>query len=96
MSAQHKEIVRKVNDAFASNQIERFLEHCAEDVKFGMVGDKTVQGKDAVRQWMKSMDGRGAPELHPTDLIAEGEMVASLGTMKMKEKDGHGANQANQ
>ncbi|MCM2359336.1 MAG: nuclear transport factor 2 family protein [Geobacteraceae bacterium] len=50
MSAKSKEIVEKVNTAFAENNLEGFLSFCADDVKWTMVGDKTVTGKDAIRQ----------------------------------------------
>ena len=55
MSAKNKEIVEKVNAAFAEGSVEGFLSFCADDVVWTMVGDKTVKGKDAIRQWMASM-----------------------------------------
>jgi hypothetical protein len=56
MSAKSKEIMEKVNAAFAENNLEGFLSFCTDDVKWTMVGDKTVNGKVAIRQWMASMD----------------------------------------
>lgn len=54
MSAKNKEIVEKVNAAFAEGSTEKFLSFCADDVEWTMVGDKAVKGKDAIRQWMAS------------------------------------------
>ena len=45
MSATNKEIVEKVNAAFAAGNTAGFLSFCAEDVAWTMVGDKTVKGK---------------------------------------------------
>jgi uncharacterized protein len=50
MSAKNKEIVEKVNAAFAEGRIEGFLSFYVDDVVWTMVGDKTVKGKDAIRQ----------------------------------------------
>jgi uncharacterized protein len=87
MSAKNKEIVEQVNAAFAQNSVEGFLSVCADDVVWTMVGDKTVEGKDAIRQWMASMD------LEPLkftvdNVIAEGDFVTAHGDMTMKDKDG--------
>ncbi len=56
MSEKNKEIVAKVDAAFAEGSIEGFLVLCAEDVEWTMVGEKNVKGKDAIRKWMTSMD----------------------------------------
>jgi len=90
MSAQNKNIVAKVNAAFAENNLEGFLSFCAEDVKWTMIGSKTVNGKDAVRQWMASMDFE-PPQFTVDNVIAEGDFVAAYGDMTMKEKDGRTA-----
>ena len=87
MSAKIKEIVDKVNAAFAENNLEGFLSYCADDVKWTMVGDKTVIGKDAIRQWMASMNIE-PPEFTIDNVIAEGDFVVAHGDMTMKDKDG--------
>jgi len=87
MSAKSKEIVEKVNAAFAENDLEGFLAFCAEDVRWTMVGEKTVDGKEAIRQWLASMDIE-PPEFTVVALIAEGDLVAAHGDMIMKDEDG--------
>ncbi len=87
MSEQNKEIVEKVNAAFAENSTEGFLSHCAEEVEMTMVGDKTVKGKEAIRQWMASMDME-PPKIMVANVIAEGDFVAAHGSVIMKDKDG--------
>lgn len=87
MSARHKETIESVNAAFARNDIEGFLSFCADDVVFTMVGDRSVKGKDAIRQWMSSMDAE--PPILPTPtIIAEGDSAIAHGAMTMKDKDG--------
>ena len=56
MSADRKDVVEKINLGFAENNLERVLSFCTEDFVWTMVGDRSVEGKDAVRQWMASMN----------------------------------------
>ena len=88
MSVSNKAIVEKVNAAFAEGSTEGFLAFCAEDVAWTMVGDTTVQGKDAIRQWMASMGPMEPPQLTVHNVIAEGDFVTAYGDMTMKDKDG--------
>lgn len=87
MSEQNKEIIDQVNAAFAAGSTEGFLSFCAEDVEWTMVGDKSVKGKEAIRQWMASMDAE-PPKFTVARVIAEGDFVAAHGDMTMKDKDG--------
>jgi ketosteroid isomerase-like protein len=88
MSVKNKEIVAKVNAAFAEGSVEGFLSFCADDVAWTMVGDTTVKGKDALRQWMGSMGNMEPPKFTVTHVIAEGDFVMAHGDMIMKDKDG--------
>ncbi len=76
-----------MNAAFAEGSTEGFLSFCAEDVQWTMVGDKTVKGKDAIRQWMASMDSE-PPKFTVNNVIAEGDFVTAHGDVTMKGKDG--------
>jgi uncharacterized protein (TIGR02246 family) len=87
MSGNNKAIVEKVNAAFAEGSVEGFLSFCADDVTWTMVGDTTVKGKDAIRQWMASMDME-PPQFTVAHVIAEGDFVTAHGDMTMKDKDG--------
>ena len=87
MSAKIKEIVEKVNAAFAENNPEGFLSFCADDVKWTMVGNKPVNGKEAIRQWLATMDCE-PPEFTVDNLIAEDDVVVAHGDMTMKDKGG--------
>lgn len=87
MAAKNKEIVEKVNASFAEGGVEGFLSHCADDVVWTMVGNKTTRGKNAIREWMASMDIE-PPKFTVDNIIAEGDFVTAYGNMTMKEKDG--------
>jgi ketosteroid isomerase-like protein len=87
MSRKNKEIVAKVNAAFAEGSTEGFLSCCAEDVEWTMVGDKTVKGKAAIRKWLAEM-GSEPPKFTVDNVIAEGDFVTAHGDMTMKDKEG--------
>ena len=85
MATKNKEIVNKVNEAFADNNVEGFLAQCANDVEWTMVGDQTVKGKDAIRKFMQSMPAQ-PPTFTVSEVIAEGDFVMAHGDMMMDEK----------
>ncbi|MGH9201103.1 MAG: nuclear transport factor 2 family protein [Vicinamibacterales bacterium] len=87
MSQRNKEIINQVNAAFAEGKPEKFLALCDENIKWTMVGDNTVKGKDAVRKWMAEMPSE-PPQFTVNNVIAEGDFVTAYGDMTMKEKDG--------
>lgn len=90
MSAKNKEIVEKVNASFAEGdalRVEEFLSFCADDVVWTMVGNKTTKGKNAIREWITSMDME-SPKFTVDNIIAEGAFVTAYGNMTMKDKEG--------
>jgi uncharacterized protein len=85
MSSNHKEIVTRINEAFAENNLEKVLSFCTDDLAWTMVGDITVTGKDAIRKWMASMDPQ-PPQFTIKQTVAEGDFVITRGDMEMQEK----------
>ena len=88
MSEKNKEIIKKVDKSFEEGNSEGFLDHCAENIEWTMVGDTTKKGKEEIREWMSSMEGSEPPKITGKNLIAEGETVAAHGEMTMKNKSG--------
>ena len=87
MAVNKKEIVQRINEAFAENNLEKVLSFCTDDLKWTMVGDTTITGKDPIRKWMASMDPQ-PPQLSIRQTIAEGDTVVACGDMVMQEKKG--------
>jgi ketosteroid isomerase-like protein len=83
----NKEIVEQVNASFAEGGVEGFLSHCADDVVWTMVGNKTTRGKQGIREWLTSMDTE-PPKFTVDNIIGEGDFVTAYGNMTMKDKDG--------
>lgn len=84
-----KEFVEKINASFAEGNTEGFLSFCADDVKWTMIGEKTANGKEEIREWMASMKDMEPPKFSVDEIIAEGDSVVCYGDMTMKDKDGN-------
>ena len=82
----NKEVLQKANAAISSGDNEGFLSFCTDDTEWTFVGDQTLQGKEAVRRWMK-INYLEPPKFVVENLIAEGDFVTALGHIKVK-KDG--------
>ena len=85
MAENRKEIIQRINEAFAENDLEKVLSFCTDDFIWTMVGDSTVKGKDPIRKWMASMDPQ-APQFTIDQTIAEGDSVVTRGNMLMQQK----------
>lgn len=90
MSEKNKAILEEANEAIAKGNNEGFLSFCADDTKWTFVGDKTLNGKEAVRQYM-AMTYIEPPKFRVSNLIAEGNFVTALGDITMKDEDGKSA-----
>ncbi len=88
MAASKEDIVRQINEAFMQNNMEGFLDHCSEDVKWTMAGEKTTVGKEQIREWMKDMKDCEPPEFGVDRMISNEDSVVCFGDMKMKGENG--------
>jgi uncharacterized protein len=85
MPVNRKEIVERINQGFAENNLEKVLSFCTDDITWTMVGDTTKKGKDVIRKWMASMNPQ-PPRLTIQQTIAEGDSVVARGDMEMAEE----------
>ncbi|NTS42454.1 nuclear transport factor 2 family protein [Flavisolibacter sp. BT320] len=87
MSEQNKAILQKANAAITKGDYEGFLSFCTEDTEWTFVGDITLKGKEAVRQWMATAY-KEPPSFSVDNLIAEGDFVTAIGTITLKDAEG--------
>lgn len=87
MSEHNKAILEKANAEILKGNYEGFLSFCTEDTEWNFVGEQTLSGKEAVRQWMASAY-KEPPKFIVTNLIAEGDFVTALGTITLKDEQG--------
>lgn len=93
MSESHQEILQKANAAILEGDYEGFLKFCTEDTQWTFVGDRTLKGKEAVRQWMAATY-QEPPKFELHRMIAENDFVAALGEITLKDKAGRTARHA--
>ena len=90
MEETNKATLEAGNAAIAAGNNEGFLSLCSEDTEWVFVGDKTLRGKDAVRQWMAA-EYVEPPTNTVVRFIAEGDFLTVVGYLIMKDKDGKAA-----
>ena len=90
MSDKNKAILEETNAAIAQGNYEGFLSFCTDDTEWTFVGDRTLKGKAAVRQWMAT-EYMEPPLNIVANLIAEGDFVTALGDLTIKDEDGKAA-----
>lgn len=83
----NKEILQKANEAVTKGDNEGFLSYCTDDTLWTFVGEQTLHGKEAVRQYMATAYLE-PPTFQVENLIAEGEFVTAIGKISMKNEDG--------
>ncbi len=90
MSENNKAILEAANAAIATGNYAGFLSFCTDDTEWTFVGDRTLNGKAAVRQWMATTYVE-PPKFRVAHFIAEGDFVVALGDITLKDKDGKAA-----
>jgi len=93
MSAAHKAVLEQANAAILKGDFDGFLKFCTEDTQWTFVGERTIKGKQAVRQWMAATY-KEPPQFLVQRMIAEGDVVAALGEITLKDEQGNAAHHA--
>jgi uncharacterized protein len=88
-----KDTLQQANDAIAKGDFEGFLAHCTDDTVWRFLGDRVLTGKEAVRRWMTETYTE-PPRFHVRQTIAEGDMLAVLGEISLKDEAGTWAQHA--
>ena len=83
----NKAILKKGNAGIAEGNNEELLSFCTEDTEWIFVGEITLKGKEAVRQYLAKAY-KEPPKFTVTRLIAKGDFVIALGDITLKDKDG--------
>ena len=87
MSDQNKRILTQANAFVEKGDYEQFLSYCTDDTEWTFVGDRTLRGKQDVRQYMNATYIE-PPQFTVTRLIGEGDFVTALGDISIKDGTG--------
>lgn len=91
MNLNNKEILENANACVAKGDYEEFLTFCTEDTEWTFIGDRILQGKEAVRQYLASAYLE-PPKFNVEQAIAEGDFVTVIGEISLKNEDGSWVN----
>ena len=80
----------EANEAISRGDFEGFLVHCTEETVWKFLGDRTLRGKEAVRRWMAE-NYKEPPKFKVRRLIADGEFLAAVGEITLKDDNGKDA-----
>jgi uncharacterized protein (TIGR02246 family) len=87
MTVYNKQVLEQANAAITKGDYEGFLSFCTEDTRWTFVGEQTLDGKQAVREYMAKVYLE-PPSFKVAQLIAEDDFVTAIGQISMNDKDG--------
>lgn len=87
MSEAHKRTLEELNAAIRALDFDRALTLCTDDTRWTFEGDKVLEGREAVRQWMID-EYREPPDFEVEHVVAEGEFLVAIGTIMVKDEAG--------
>ncbi|MCW3123732.1 MAG: hypothetical protein JWQ38_3224 [Flavipsychrobacter sp.] len=75
--------IQKICEEFSKGNFSATYDHLAETIKWKIVGDKTIDGKESMISFCdKMLIEMGASALTNTNIIAEGSHIAIEGSCK--------------
>lgn len=85
--SNNKKVLTDANEAVSRGDNEGFLAYCTEDTKWTFVGDRILNGKEAVRAYMTETYME-PPQFEVEQMIAEADFVTAIGKISLKDTDG--------
>jgi len=80
-------VLEQANAAITKGDYEGFLRFCTEDTEWRFMGDRTLRGKEEVRQWMAETY-KEPPTFEVHELIGAAEFVTAIGEITLKDEAG--------
>lgn len=80
-------MLETANAAITKGDYEGFLSFCTDDTVWIFIGDRTLNGKQAVREYMEQVYTE-PPKFMVETTIEEGEFVTAIGKISLKDKAG--------
>lgn len=84
-NAPKRILLRDFEIAFAQNDVAHLLEQVAADIHWNRVGDKVIEGTEAMAAEIARMQLSKATELTLTNIITHGKIGAVDGTLKFED-----------
>ncbi|PWK78230.1 ketosteroid isomerase-like protein [Mucilaginibacter oryzae] len=88
----NREILEKANEAFSRGDYEGFLTYCTEDTKWTYVGDRILDGKDKVREYLANAYDESTFQINR--YVESGDDLVAIGSIQLKDDRGKIVNYA--
>jgi uncharacterized protein len=82
----NREILEKANEAFSNGHFDELLTYCTEDTKWTFVGDRTLNGKNKVLEYLLSTYEESTVRIET--YVEEGDELIAIGRIKLTDKGG--------
>jgi ketosteroid isomerase-like protein len=89
----NKQLLKKISEEFARGNLSFFEEYLAEDIKWNILGEVTIVGKEQVLQLSKMTQLQSFPVIKIKNIISEGDYVVIESTGEAKTIEGKSYNQ---
>lgn len=78
---KNKAVLEKANKLLQKGDIDAFLAFCTEDTEWTFVGERTLKGKESVKQYLEEAYTQ-ATRFHIDIMIEEGDFVMQMGEIQ--------------
>lgn len=82
MKTKNQILLEELNKAFARNDTDFIAEKVTDDIKWSIIGDQTIEGKEAFVQALNNMAAEEPMELTIHHIITHGKEASVDGIMK--------------
>jgi len=93
MTKISKQLLKKISEEFVKGNLEFSNAYLADDVKWNILGNSPITGKENVLEVSKMLQLESFPVISIKNVVAEGDCVVVESTGKAKTKDGKPYNQ---
>src|SRR5690554_6418780 len=83
----NKALLKKANEALQKGDIDTFLSFCTDDTEWMFVGEETLKGKNAVKQYLEDAYTE-TTEFKIERMIEEGDFVVQVDEISFENKNG--------
>jgi uncharacterized protein len=93
MRTANNQILIKISEEFAKGNLEFTTTYLADDIKWNILGENAIVGKEAVLEVSKMLQLESFPDITIKNIVADGNCVVIESTGKAKTKSGKPYNQ---
>ncbi len=84
----NKQVIQQIVEAFDKNDTKTVLDMMTDDIEWTMIGDRTITGKVAMREWFSKTEDMKMAYSTKNNIIIEERLAAVNGEVSCKGKDG--------